>query len=55
MSGFDRRLRMYVLCWGTRAGSRLSGCPRPMRRTAPYVIGKPFNATKGFFIVASRW
>ena len=55
MSGFDRRLRIYVLSWGTRAGSRLSGCPRPTRRRAPYVIGNSLKARKDFFILASRW
>ena len=55
MSGFDRRFRTNVLCWGTRAGSRLSGCPEPMRRTAPYVIGEALRfRSEGFFILASR-
>jgi hypothetical protein len=37
MSGIDRPFRMPMLVWITRSGSRLSGCPRPMPRTAPYV------------------
>jgi hypothetical protein len=47
MSGFDRLFRMNVLSWGTRLGSRLSGCPEPMRRMAPYVIGKLFDSQVG--------
>jgi hypothetical protein len=50
MSGFDRSFRMNVLSWGTCPGSRLSGCPEPMRRMAPYVIGKAlrFSGRRAF-------
>ncbi len=34
-TGFDRRLRMRVLWWGTPAGSHLTGYTRPMGPTAP--------------------
>jgi hypothetical protein len=50
--GFDRRLRMYLLCWGIRAGSRLTGPPKPIRRPARYVIGRAFNTAKGFCMCA---
>jgi hypothetical protein len=50
MSGFNRPFRMPMLVWITRLGSRLSGCPRPMRRTAPYVNRQsPLISVGGLF------
>ena len=48
MSGFDWPFRILMLVWVTRSGSRLSGCPRPRRRTAPYVIGLRFSGRRAF-------